>query len=405
MTGVFYRVAFDISCFYALAAFFFRFAIGYEVSAFSFLILLSAAFVLGVSEELKEKRRMVAFLSLAVPAIAWLMETERVGRAVVLLPWVYMAILVVRESYISYYYQFETRFKIFLWVWIVPAVFAITNLEEGVPALEEAVPYLLVFLTTGVFMLQVLRYRAATESRRKFEKYQLIQTISFFGVCLAVFATNLMDMLYEHVILPAKDYALLLLKGLFTGLFDRGVRVDIISKSDYEKFREELANAEGAETFVQGNEWAEMIQELAPPPETTDMTSTWITLGVILGIIVLLILLGNQGHKIKVAALDVEREKIEGDAPQTVKIKKRSLRPEVVVRYYYREFMKKAESRTIELAESDTTEEIKEKYKKKANAKPEKAEEITRIYRKTRYSKATVTAEDAAKIKSMVRGA
>lgn len=405
MTGVFYRVVFDISCYYALAAFFFHYTIGYEVNPVSFVILLTSALVLGISEELGKNRRVVAFASLAIPAIGWILESDSHGRIVLLLPWVYMIVLVVRESYISYYYQFETRFKLFLWVWVVPAVFAITHLETGVPALEEAVPYLLVFLMAGVMMLQILRYRAATESRRKFEKYQIVQTISFFGVCFVFFATGLTERLYQYVILPAKDFLLLIVKNVFLALFDRGIRIEPVNRTDFEKFREELANAEGAEISVQGNEWAEMIAELAPPPETTDMTSTWVTLGAVLGIIVLLILLGNHGHKVKVAALDVEREELEGERPEEQKIKKRSRHPDLVVRYYYREFMKKAETRTIQVQDSDTTAEIAEKYKKKNHAKPENAEEITKIYRKVRYSKESVTREDAAKIKSLVKGA
>lgn len=404
MMGIFYKTVFDISCFYAFFTFFFSYTVGHETNAFSYGVFLIAALLLGSSEAVKQYGKLLILLASIIPAGALLLETTMVGRIMVLLLWTYLLISIKREAYIIYYYHFIDKFKGFLWSLAVPGIFVVFNLEKGIAAANAAIPYLLIFLAAGVMTMQTARHRAATESRKQFERYQVFQTVVFFCFCMLLTVAGILDVLYNRVLKPA---ALLLTDAFFRMI---GAAVSAMPKVtadlsfDMKEFQEALNEEEPAERFLPYNEWAQMIAEATEGSEEKDITPLLICLGVIVGIILLIVLMSKTAKNSRVVALDVERE----DLPEEEEPKKRKRtfrNPEMIVRRQYREFMRKAETRENVVLKSDTTAEIEDKYNLRASANVENAKQITGIYRKVRYSGKMTSKEDAAMIKNLVKKA
>ncbi len=412
MIGVFYRVTFDISCFYALSVYFLSYILGFKPNPLTFGCFLTAALVLAVSEKARRNSRTVAFASLAFPAVALVVETTDVGRILVFLPWIYLVILVLRGSYVAGYYQFMDHFKVFLRIWALPIVLLLLSLDRGVPALTAAIPYLLVFLSSGVMMLQALRYRSATESRKQFELFQIGQTILFFIASFTLTAAGILDKLFYGVIQPVWNMVSSLAVGVFRELMAvlnktvPDINIDLsFDKEGYEEALNE-AKEEAAEKFVEGVPFGGAAGQAKENVKEVDYTGLFVALVIIAGIIILAVLLSNRGIRARKASLAVESEELsEEDGGKEERPKKHSPNPVVVIRYYYCAFMKKAATRERELADSDTTKEIAGKYSQKLSAKPDKAEEITEIYRKARYSGEKMTQEEAAKMKKLVKEA
>ncbi len=407
MMGVFYKVVFDISCYYLFVTFFFSYVADYKTNPMSFGVFLLAALVLGFSEQLKRlnSRRAMALASITVPALTLLTETELIGRIEVLLLWVYFAAMVLKESYVAYHYHFLEKFRILLWTLLVPGIFMVFDSKAGVPALTLAVPYVIIFLAAGVMTLQTARYRAAKESRKQFERFQIGQTLCFFLLCFLLTSAGLLEKLYLGILRPAA----MLIAQAGVRVFAAIIMLFPVEPPDLyidrEGFEYELSKAEPSDIRVERNEWAEMIMEMAEQNEVADPTILYVTVTVLFAVVLLIVLMSKHSASVRIKALDVEREDMEEPDEQVQKPCRHSVHPELVVRFYYREFMKKAESKAQSVELSDTTEEIEEKYKKKVSANPENAEEIKQLYRSIRYGKKKAEKEDAARMKVLVKGA
>lgn len=143
-----------------------------------------------------------------------------------------------------------------------------------------------------------------------------------------------------------------------------------------------------------------------------DVTMLAITFGIVIVVVLLFVLnKENQKNKIKQGVLEDEREEIlDTEAPNT-RVKKNSSSPKLQVRYYYKSFMKKAESEEQRIHRADTTDSIEEKYISKNNdvvrntSAMNELDEVKKIYRTARYSNYEISKEDATKIKKLVRKA
>ena len=374
--------------------------LGYETNPVSYSVFVVSALVLAISGRLNKK--VLALVAAVLPVIALLMENHAIGRVEVLLVWIYLVFAIWREAYLIYYYHFVDRFKMLLWVLLVPFLLLMFNFDMGLPAVTMAVPYLIIFLAAGVMTMQTARHRSAEESRKQFEKYQIYQTVVFFVVCILLTVSNLLETLYNKVIYPTG----VLLKTLFFKIVAVIVSLipvaDIDLSMDKEGFYEKLSKEESNEIVVEGNAWAEMLAQAAENQEAEDITPLIICLGVILGIILIVVLLGQVAKHSRVEALDVEREDLPEEDEPKKKSKRSFFEPEKVVRQQYREFMKKAENNEHALVRSDTTKEIREKYNTRVSSNPEAAEQLTEVYRGVRYGEKTATKADAKVMKKLV---
>ena len=407
MMGIFYKTVFDISVFYAYAAFFFCYAIGYETNPLSYGVFLIAALVLAISGRMQYNGKICAIIAAVIPAVALLLENTMVGRAEVILLWAYFAFMIKQETYLIYYYHFMEKFKGFVIALILPVIFFCFNVEAGTAAANVAIPYLLIFLAAGVMTLQAARHRATGDSEKQFEKFQVLQTLLFFVVCALVTVTNLLQTLMLRLIVPAANKVVLFFANtvfsFIAGILKVTPQVQIDWGKEMEGFYEEMSQEEPAEKFVEGNAWQEMISEMTGDAKEADMTEVFICVGIIIGVIILIALIGKSAKHSQVVALDVEREDLPEEEEPKKKKKLFFFDPEKEVRQQYCEFMKKAETGEHPLEKSDTTAQIMEKYNTRTTAKPEEAEQITEVYRSIRYGESTATKSDAATVKKLVK--
>lgn len=404
MMGMFYKMVFDISAFYAFVCFFFGYALGYETSALSCNLFFVAAFVLAMAEQWKQKRKTAVLLAAILPAFALILEKTMLGRLEVVLLWCYFLFTIKQESYLIYYYHFLDKLKGLLWAWIIPLVLVLLDVERGILAINLAGPYFIIFLASGVLTLQAARYRATRESRKQFERYQLVQTVLFFIVAGLLTAGKIVDIVQRCFVKPILNFLLILLQRVLQSLGKAAAELPEMPELylQWNDFQEAKEQEEEAELFVAGNEWAEMLTEMTEQQEPMDNTPLLIALGILLAVILLAALMNSAAKRSRVTTLFVEREDLSEDEGKKKKAKK-FLHPEVAVRRYYREFMRKAEAREQTILASDTTEEIKSKYNNTAAAKEKMSEELTQIYRSVRYGRTTATYKTAAKMKQMLK--
>lgn len=408
----FYKLVYDISCYYAFAAFFLSYGMEYDVPAYSFLLLITACFLAVYAEKLKrfsQEKQIGAFL---LPIIPFFLETNIWGKLVLLLPWAYLIMTVLRQGYTITYRRFK---KLYLTVfWIYTALFAFFMAEDTVKggvAMIVTIPFLVILLVSGVFLLQMLRFQAGAAEIKGLGKYQRKQLVVFMIAAILLTIGNIVKLLYVYVFYPLSELVL----GAATA-----VVVYIVSKLDNPpKPPKEIGDVGNGKDL---SEFVEVRQEILDNVETIwgkipevikeeagkepNYTPVFIGLAVVAAIVIFAVMFGDKSKKKKQAAIDDEREDCFEEVTLKEVLRKRFVRPEIVIRYYYREFMKKSEAQKHKLEVSDTTKEILAKYKAWNDVTPEKtvkAEEITSLYQKTRYSKDKITQTDANRMKALMK--
>lgn len=406
----FYKLAYDISCYYAFVAFFLSYVAEYKVNLFSFLVFFAACFAAVHAEKLNRFSQAVQIGAFVLPVIPFLLETNIWGKLILILPWVYMIITVLRQGYNISYRRFKKTYLCFFWIYTAVFVFFVAEeRSKGEVAMAVTVPFLLLMLVSGIFFMQMLRYEQGSGDKKKLEKYQRRQLVIFMISAIVLTVGNVVELLYVYVFYPLSKLVL----GAVMALV-----VYVVSKLDNPpKPPKEIGDTGGnVREYVEKMQeiydnmdtiWGK-IPERVRALETKEMnwTPVIIILTVLAAIVILAVLFGGKSKKRKLAAIEDEREECYDEVTLEKVIKKRSVRPEIVVRYYYREFMKKSEAKKYSLIASDTTKEILAKYKNWNDVTPEQivaAEEVTTLYQKTRYSKARITHTDANRMKQLVK--
>ena len=407
----FYKLAYDISCYYAFAAFFLSYGMKYDVPAYSFLVFFAACFLAVYSVKLKNFSQMVQIVAFVLPVIPFLLETNLWGKLVLILPWAYMVMTVLRQGYCITYRRFKKTYLIFFWIYVAVFVFFIAeNRIKGEVAMIVTGPFIVMLLVSGIFLLQMLRFQEGTGDKKKLEKYQWGQLVIFMIAAIILTAGNVVELLYLYVFYPLSK--MLLGAGM-------AVVVYIVSKLDSplkppkeigdvgtnlkEFFEERQEALENVETI-----WGKIPEKIKEEIviKEPDYAPVFIIFAIVAAIVIFAVMLGDTTKKRKPAAMEDDREDCFEEVALKEVLKKRFVRPEIVIRYYYREFMKKSEAKKHRLEASDTTKEILTKYKTWNEVTPEQtteAGEVTSLYQKTRYSKAKITQADANRMKALVK--
>ena len=71
----------------------------------------------------------------------------------------YLLYLAFRKPRSLSHYYFMADFSHLLWIFFGMGMFLLFSPDRGIAALYEAAPYLIIFLTAGVFLLQALRHK------------------------------------------------------------------------------------------------------------------------------------------------------------------------------------------------------------------------------------------------------
>ena len=258
--------------------------------------------------------------------------------------------------------------------------------------------------------MQILRFESGATDKKKLEKHQYRQLVGFLIAVILLTVGNVVELLYVYVFYPLSKLVLsagFALAVLFVNLFDSPLKPPKElgnAKSDEEFFEEAKEALEQIDAYY--GRIKEYFQSFDTEPKEMDLVPVAIGFVIVAAIVILAVMIGDNSKKKKQAAIEDEREEYYEEVPAEQVIKKRSVHPEIVIRYYYREFMKKSEAKKHKLKASDTTEQIFGKYQIWNDVTPEQtkeAEEVTALYQKTRYSKAKLTHADAGRMKALVK--
>lgn len=406
----FYKLAYDISCYYAFAAFFLYYVAEYKVSPLSFLVFFAACFFAVYAENMKKYGQAVQIGAFVLPIIPFLLENGIWGKLILMLPWVYMVVTVLRQGYDVSYRRFKKTFLCFFWIYTVVFVFFIAEEPvKGEIAMIVTVPFLLILLASGIFLLQLLRYRANSGDKKKLEKHQRRQLVVLMIAAIVLTVGNVVELLYVYVFFPLMKLVLdaeMALVVFVVSKLDRPLKPpkELGHTGDYKEFAEEIQKIyDNKETL-----WGKIPEKIQTyTSKELDYTPFIIVFCVLAAIVILAVMFGGKRIKRKPPAIEDEREDFYEEVAVKKVLRKRSLHPEIVIRFYYREFMKKSEKARHKLEASDTTKEILSKYQAWNPVSPEQkaeAEEITALYQKTRYSRAKIIHTDASRMKELVKG-
>ena len=408
-----YRFVFDISCYYAIVSFFLSYLKGYEINTLSYFLLILSAFLNGYFEG-REKGMVGKVGRLLIPLTALTWEGTWGGRLIFLLPWTYLAVRTFTENYHMGYMGFKILFRRMLLLYFVPIAILISFADTivGIRSLGATVPYLIIFVSMGIMLLQLLRHQSGTADKNVFEKYQMKQTGVFFGASFLLTVGGVAkaagNFLYSYIVKPFMMTVLSLVN--YTSYVIESVTNDQKTQNKIQSYKYYVQSQEYDTTleFVEEGILNEVQNSPKPPANFVPMDVTFIAIlfGVALLIILFFILKGEKKERIKSGVLEDERQEIlEIEKPEE-KLRKRFTSPRILVRYYYKEFMKKAESEENRIHKADTTEDISRKYQDKYITKDGKdAVWIKEMYRKARYSQKEISKEDVANMKKIVRKA
>ena len=410
----FYKLAYDISCYYAFATFFLSYVAEYRANPLSVLVFFAACFTALNAEKIERGSQAVQIGAFVLPVIPFLLENNLWGKLILILPWVYMVVTVLRQGYYVSYRRFRKTYLCFFWIFAALFGFFIAeDFAKGEVAMMVAGPFLVIFLVSGIFLLQMLRYQTGSGDKKKLEKYQRRQLVIFLVAAMVLTAGNVVELLYAYVIYPISKLVFGAVGGLLVFIVNKlgsapkpPKEFEFGNTRDFEEYAEQLREAQEKMESIWGP-IRERMQAYDPNPKEMDYTPVFIGIAVVAAIVIFAVMLGGKRIKRKQAAIEDAREDFYDEVPVEEVIKKRSVRPEIVIRYYYREFMKKSEAKKHKLEISDTTNEILTKYQAWNDATQEQtaeAEEATVLYQKTRYSKAKVTRTDANRMKALVKG-
>ena len=407
-----YKYIFDISCYYAIISYFLDYTVEYEVHSLTFMLLITTAFLNGFLDG-KEKYSIGKIARLLIPLIALFWETETLGRVVAFIPWMYIVIRSFTEQYHTGYVRFKSMFGKTLALYFVP-ILILTGFADnvvGIRAIGATVPYLIIYISMGIMLLQLLRHQSGTADKKVFEKYQLRQSIAFFAFSFLITVGGLAKLIggfiYDYIVSPLMMTILGLMS--YTGYVVEAFTNDTKTQNKIQSYKYYVQSQSYDTTRENVEQILEMGENASSKPAEfvpMDVTMLAITFGIVIVLIVFFVLRGEKKQKIKPGILEDERETISDFAEPEAKLKKNSTSPRVVVRYYYCKFMKKAETEEKRIHKADTTDDIEKKYVLSRGSKElSNTKHIKEIYRKARYSNVIISKEDASKMKKLVKKA
>lgn len=406
MMEKFYKLVYDITCFYVFTAFFFYFAFQVETDMLAYGVLLLTV-LLHVCFEQTAVGTRIKIAVLALPLVCFLKEGGICEKIQFIIPWIYMIIVVLKTQYGLYYEEFKGRFKGMIAALLIPLIFfgCSNDLEVGKTAIMQMVPFLFVFFASGVLLMQNLRFCEDGKARKEFEKHQLRQMVLFFLFCILVTTGRIIQLLSEYILLPFFKAILLGAMGLLYMLYEKAMP-PAEHRENVKKALEKMYGPEPTMTPQPMPEVAPGVVEILKPEQVSpEITPEFIMVCAAVAMVILLffVLRGSSKSKAGEARIEDEREALEEVEVPEKKLKNHSVHPDVVIRYYYLKFMEMANSKEIKVLRSDTTQEIREKFLLKDAEKVQETDELTKIYQKVRYTEIPVTKEDSARMKALMK--
>ncbi len=380
MLEIAYLLIFYVSAIYSVVTYFLAFFLNYQLSPLPFGILMAMIFlVYFVAKPGKYRTNGKAFKSTSVKLILGL----------------YTPLLALTFLY---------------------------KAENALPALSVATPYLIVFLTSMVLLLQLLRHQAGTKDKKNFEKFQRLQALGFFAFTILGTVGRLFELIMRAInllIIRPVGYLIFAAMSSLSQTVENGNAEGLGTNNNFNNVVEQ----EKIEAGFDGANWKEVVNSILSREEekVTEPTMFFkilsavvIAILAIVIIIVFIVIIRNLSKdRKKNFVIHEEREDSVENYETATRLKKHFAPPDIQIRYYYKEFMKKSDSEKHRLKDSDTTKDIMGKYLRKqsmehnvpnpSSQEVETSTALTDLYRKTRYSTKEVTKDDAALMKKLIK--
>ena len=317
----FYKLVYDISCYYAFAAFFVSYGMEYDANPLSFLVLFAACFLAVYAEKSNRFGQAVQMVAFALPMIPFLMESTIWGKLVLLLPWAYMVISVLRRGYTVTYNRFRKTYLTIFWIYVAVFVFFMAEDRiKGEVAMVVTGPFIVILLVSGIFLLQMLRFQAGAGDKKKLEKYQRRQLGVFIAAAIVLTAGKVVELLYVYIFYPLTKLVVnagVAWLALIISKLDRPRKPpkEMGENGNAEEYAEQLQEAWEKMESLYGPIRARM-QELSGEPKEPNWTPVYIGAAVLAAIVIFAVLFGSVKKKKKPAAIKDEREDCFEEAPK-----------------------------------------------------------------------------------------
>ncbi len=401
MLNVFYYFNMYLAIFYATTSFvFLHFAqVNYMTDAKSFIVAVIGAYFMAMRKKYYGfLDALFSILAFAFPLSAFLWEKSIWGHLQIIVSLIMMLIFYIR---LLQPYSIDSARNIFKGIAIGYTVFILLlslGAKRTLLPYEVSVSYFLMYLASGILLLQLIRYEDGSSSGKKFARRQIIEAVGFFAACILLTIARLPQLLvyglYRFIITPVWNLIAKVLSAM------DGINIPepeaIIARS----YKEYLAVLYEAQAEREGYE-----APVTPAPiftqEAKSVEINWTVFAVVLVILVVIVLIVILlfSSKKKSSAYTPVKEIIE-DVTTEITYDKKSFfdSPNDSIKKQYLVFMKKANKKK-KLVDSDSTAEISTKYSESSSN--EDVNELTEIYRKVRYNDTQMTKDDSARAKKL----
>lgn len=321
--------------------------------------------------------------------------------------------------------SFKSAFLKMVFAFFIPLI-GFTVLYKGeaaLPSLSVATPYLIVFLTDSVLLLQLLRHQSGTNDHKTFSKYQRKQALAFFGFTFLGTVCRLFELIWHAInlfIFKPIGYVIFAAMSSLSQSVEDGQAAGLVNNNSYN----DVLASEKEKADFDGVRWHDVVtsilgdnKETAPETHTNPILMAIIitVLALVMIFLFILFIKNISKDRKKVFTVYEEREDSTEESTAMERLKKHFAPPDIQIRYYYKEFMKKSETERLRLIDADTTQDIMNKYlhnqslsndgKGEEHSKEQArvATSITNLYRKTRYSTSPATKEEASIMKKLMK--
>jgi hypothetical protein len=325
--------------------------------------------------------RLSAIVCSALPAILLLLSPT-VWQIVQYLPaWIYSCFIIWSERVAVTYREFEDHFA-FTGKLHLLLIFGVLSFGRIPGALAGAIPYLALYILSGVYLMRILREEGKLSTGRN---AAVLLALLFGAVVVTVFRApqlfiTAVGFLYRNVvvwvftglaaIIAVLGYAVYFVFAAFISLFSKkAVPLNLnLGAIAQDILGEDFVSAQSASLV-----WLKAVL----------LTLLAIAIALTL-FLIFRRLLGSKPSAGKESAYRVEQERLDKGAHNKTGGRFRPKEPRLAVRWYYKKYLKEGVSRGAQLSPSDTSKSVQLQYERffTGNA----SDRLRDVYIKARYA-------------------
>lgn len=316
-------------------------------------------------------------------------------------PFVYMIHMIKKDDYQVYYYDFKSIFMVLIIIVLALPFFALLINRFDLFKIVS-LPYALVFVLSGFYLLRVARHSKEVISSKKFVIINILVIVVAFVICIIlssdVFLDNiiyLFDLILGKILLPAVQKVFYIIFNPMTKVLTK-----VYDKAGMDGMTQEIENKE-----------VEALEEVKDLLENKEFLITFYIFTAIFFIfIATIIILMILSKKKKIRKEDGEVYGVKQyrsflDDDFTISKKRKQIINSGIeqIRYCYRKFLLLCNRKNMVISSFDSSKSIYEKSSKIFIDSEQELKDMKEIYRKARYSEETVDKQDIKAIKNICK--